>query len=167
MDDVQFFLHIYDVGKALELAGVKTIKTSRPLVGRGVAPFSKDEGKYDNAGMYDMQLGGVRTMTKKEIDRFLEGEAARKIEELAERVFNTQRGVFRSSKKNPKYKVFKRPVIVSVAINGRLVSADYKVLSETGLARKWVGENKRQVEVMKDAIKRAHNEIANARKESK
>lgn len=167
MDDVQFFLHIYDVGKALEIAGVynvkATLKNVRPLVGRGFAPFSKEEGRYDNVGMYDMQLGGDRTMTKKEIDRFLEGESMRKVEELADRVFQQQRGLFRNSKKNPKYKVFKRPVVVSVAVNGRLVSTDYKVLSEKGLKGAWSAENERQVMTMKNAIKRAHIEIANAR----
>lgn len=141
MDDFQFFLHIYDVGRKLELAGVHNVKSRKTLLG-----------------------GGDATMTKKEIDAFLEGDQVKKVAELAERVYTTQRGLFRESKKNRKYKVFKRPVVVSVAINGKLVSTDYKVFAEKGLTGVWGLENKEQVRKMKEAIEKAHQEIANAKK---
>lgn len=137
MTDVQFFIHMYDVKHALELAGVKSFRLPRHV-----------------------HVGGG---TKRDIDRFLENEQIMMVAGMAKRVFTTQCGGFASSKKNHKYKLFKRPVVMSLAVNGKLVDNGYMVLTEDSLQGAIAQMNREQVRKMKEAIVKAHTEIKAAR----
>lgn len=136
MRKAQFFVHMYDVHHALEVAGV--------------ASFLLQGNKAD------MNLVGG---AKRDINAFLDVDELHQVRAMAHRVYQEQRGLLDHSRKNEKYRLFKRPVVVSVVLDGKLLSSDFMVLAETGLKGVLARENQSQVRKMKEAIAKAHREI--------